>query len=123
MRLRDQVIGSLNLLRAEPGLLDGDELLVAQALADVATIGILQHRAASENRLIAEQLQYALNSRIVIEQAKGVLSARASLDMDEAFTTMRQYARNHKQLLIDVARAIAQGSLAAATVLGRPTDH
>lgn len=120
MRLRDQVIGSLNLLRAEPGVLDGDELLVAQALADVATIGILQHRAASENRLITEQLQYALNSRIVIEQAKGVLSARADLDMDEAFTSMRRYARNNGQRLTDVARAIAQGSLAATTVLGAP---
>lgn len=120
MRLRDQVIGSLNLLRAEPGVLDGDELLVAQALADVATIGILQHRAASESRLISEQLQYALNSRIVIEQAKGVLSARAGLDMDQAFTAMREYARSHSQLLVDVAQAIVQGSLATTTVIGPP---
>ncbi len=123
MRLRSQVIGSLNLLRAEPGQLDSDELLVAQALADVATIGILQHRAASETRLIAEQLQYALNSRIVIEQAKGVLSARAGLDMDEAFTAIRQYARNHNKRLVDVAGAIADRSLDVTTVLGRPTDQ
>lgn len=68
-----------------------DELLIPQALADVATIGILQHRAASESRLISEQLQYALNSRIVIEQAKGVLGARAGLDMDEAFTSIRAW--------------------------------
>ena len=120
MRLRDQVIGSLNLLRAKPGVLDGDELLVAQALADVATIGILQHRAASESRLISEQLQYALNSRIVIEQAKGVLSARAGLDMDQAFTAMREYARSHSKLLVDVAQAIVQGSLATTTVIGPP---
>jgi len=118
MRLRDQVIGSLNLLRAKPGGLDDDDLLIAQALADVATIGILQHRAASEQRLISEQLQFALNSRIVIEQAKGVLSASADLDMDAAFQAMRQYARNHNQRLTDVAGGIADGSLAASTVLG-----
>jgi GAF domain-containing protein len=118
MRLRDQVIGSLNLLGAQPGVLDPDELQVAQSLADVATIGILQHRAASEGRLVAEQLQYALNSRIVIEQAKGVLSAAADLDMNEAFTVMRQYARSHNQRLIDVAHAIAQRSLDVATVVG-----
>lgn len=123
MRLRDQVIGSLNLLRAEPGALDGDELIVAQALADVATIGILQHRAASEGRLIAEQLEFALTSRVVIEQAKGVLSASAKVDMDTAFAGMRGYARSHNQRLTDVAGAIASGSLAATTVLGRePPD-
>jgi len=118
MRLRDTAIGSLNLLRIDPGLLDGDELIVGQALADVATIGILQHRAASESRLIAEQLEYALKSRIVIEQAKGVLSARADLDMDAAFAGMRRYARNHNQRLTDVATAIADGTLTASTVLG-----
>jgi len=118
MRLRDQVIGSLNLLRAESGLLDGDELLVAQALADVATIGILQHRAADESRFIAEQLQYALNSRVVIEQAKGVLSTRGDLDMNDAFTCLRQYARNHNQQLVDVAQSIVDRSLVVTTVLG-----
>lgn len=122
MRLRHQVIGSLNLLRADPGVLDSDDLLVAQALADVATIGILQHRAASESRLIAEQLQYALNSRVVIEQAKGVLSAHAGLEMDDAFATMRRYARNHNERLSDVAQAIAQGSLAADAVCRRSSE-
>jgi len=122
MRLREQVIGSLNLLRAEPGVLDSDELLVAQALADVATIGILQHRAASESRLIAEQLQYALNSRIVIEQAKGVLSEHAGLDMDEAFKRIREYTRNHNRLLTEVAQDIARGSLPAADVVGSPNE-
>ena len=122
MRLRDTVIGSLNLLRADPGKLDGDELLVAQALADVATIGILQHRAANENRLISEQLQYALNSRVVIEQAKGVLSASVGLDMEAAFGAMRTYARSHNQRLSDVAQAIAERSLAPDTVLGAPNE-
>jgi GAF domain-containing protein len=118
LRLRDQVIGSLNLLRVEPGGPDADDLLIGQALADVATIGILQHRAASEQRIIAEQLQFALNSRIVIEQAKGVLSASSGLDMDAAFQAMRQYARNHNQRLTDVAGGVADGSIAAHTVLG-----
>lgn len=118
MRLRDKVIGSLNLLRSEPGELGADELIVAQALADVATIGILQHRAASESQLVAEQLQYALNSRVVIEQAKGVLSAGAGLDMDEAFAAIRKYARGHNQRLIDVAGAIANRSLDARLVSG-----
>jgi GAF domain-containing protein len=118
MRLRDQVIGSLNLLRSAPGGLDSDELQIAQALADVATIGILQHRAASESKLIAEQLQYALNSRIVIEQAKGVLSASAGLDMDHAFGVLRSYARNNNRRLGEVAQEIAQGTLAPETVVG-----
>ena len=117
MRLRDQVIGSLNLLRAEPGALDRDELLVAQALADVATIGILQHRAASESRLIAEQLQYALNSRVAIEQAKGILSASVGLEMDEAFKAMRSYARSHNRRLADVARDLTERTLTPAAVL------
>src|SRR2546430_1416916 len=77
MRLRQQVIGSLNLLGGQPHALDDAGLVEAQALADVATIGILQHRAASEQRLLAQQLQYALQSRILVEQAKGILAEYA----------------------------------------------
>ncbi len=120
MRLRDQVIGSLNLLRADAGVLDADDLVVAQALADVATIGILQHRTATESKLVAEQLQYALNSRVVIEQAKGVLGAQGNLDMDAAFKVMREYARGKNARLVDVAEAITNRSLGADDVLGRP---
>ncbi len=116
MRLRDQVIGSLNLLRGESGRLDDDDLLVAQSLADVATIGILQHRAAAEQRLVAEQLEFALKSRIVIEQAKGVLSAHLRLDMAQSFAALRHYARNHNQKLHDVAAAITTGALDVAAV-------
>jgi transcriptional regulator with GAF, ATPase, and Fis domain len=107
VRLRDNVIGSLNLLRIESGAIDADDLVLAQALADVATIGILQHRTATENKLVAENLQYALNSRVIIEQAKGVLAAHADVDMDEAFNAMREYARRHHQNLADVAREVA----------------
>ena len=116
MRLRAQVIGSLNLLREERSELDAGDLVAAQALADVATIAILQQRAASEQRILAEQLQYALDSRITIEQAKGVIAEHTSLDMDEAFSALRQYARNHNERLVDIAHAVAARELAAADI-------
>ena len=111
MRLRNHTIGSLNLLRAGPGELDGADVVAAQALADVATIGILQHRAAEEHRLLAEQLQYALDSRIAVEQAKGVIAQHANLDMDHAFAALRQYARSHNRRLVDVAHGVADRSI------------
>jgi GAF domain-containing protein len=117
MRLRDQVIGSLNLLRTEPGMLSDADLVVAQALGDVATIGILQHRAASEYRLLAEQLQFALNSRVVIEQAKGALAQAAGLDMDGAFAAVRRYARAHNLRLTDVADTIVSRDLSADEIM------
>jgi GAF domain-containing protein len=122
MRLRDSTIGSLNLLRANPGALTDDDLSIAQALADVATIGMLQHRAASENRLVAEQLQYALNSRVIIEQAKGMLSAHAGLEMDSSFAVLRQYARNNNRKLADVAEALVDRRLAPEVVRGAPSQ-
>jgi len=106
MRLRSELIGSLNLLRAEPGPLPATDLVAAQALADVATIGLLQHRAAEEHRLLAEQLQYALHSRIAVEQAKGVLAEHAGLSMDAAFAALRRYSRNNNLGLVDVAQSV-----------------
>jgi GAF domain-containing protein len=111
MRLRSEVIGSLNLLRRPSGSLGAADLTAAQALADVATIGILQHRAAEEARLLAEQLQYALNSRVTIEQAKGVLSERSGLDAETAFAALRRYARNHNLRLVDVAEGVVNRTL------------
>jgi GAF domain-containing protein len=119
MRLRDRTIGALNLLRSNPGGLTDDDLSIAQALADVATIGILQHRAASENRLIAEQLQFALTSRVIIEQAKGMLSAHAGLDMDASFAVLRRYARNTNGKLAEVAQALVDRRLPPETVCRR----
>ena len=117
MRLRNQIIGSLNLLGARTHALDDAGLVEAQALADVATIGILQHRAAAEQRLLAEQLQYALQSRILVEQAKGILAEYAQVDMDTAFAALRQYAREHNERLVDIADALAERRLRADAVL------
>jgi GAF domain-containing protein len=111
MRLRGNIIGALNLFRADESTLEADDVLVAQAMADVATIGILQHRAASEAYRVTEQLHHALSSRIVIEQAKGMIAERSSLDMEEAFEWLRKHARSHNLLLVDVARAIIGGTL------------
>ena len=112
MRLRDQVIGALNLFRAEPGPLDPADLRIAQALADVATIGLLHERSVRRRETVAEQLQAALNSRVVIEQSKGKLAERLGLDMDRAFTMLRDYARTTNQHLTDVARNFVTSSTA-----------
>jgi GAF domain-containing protein len=104
MRLRDQVIGALNLFRATPGRFEPADLRIAQALADVATIGLLQERSLRRSETMAEQLQAALNSRVVIEQAKGKLAERLGAGMDEAFRLLRDHARNTNQRLTDVAR-------------------
>jgi GAF domain-containing protein len=109
MRLRDQVIGALNLFRAEPSPFETADLRIAQALADVATIGLLHERNVRRSETVAEQLQAALNSRVMIEQAKGKLAERYGIDMDRAFTMLRDYARNTNQHLTDVARDFVTG--------------
>jgi GAF domain-containing protein len=118
MRLRGSVIGALNLFHAEAGEMASADVDAAQALADVATIAILQHRATLEAQIVNQQLQHALNSRVVIEQAKGMVAERAGLDMEQSFTALRQYARNHNLRLVDVAESVIGGSLAPST-LGR----
>jgi transcriptional regulator with GAF, ATPase, and Fis domain len=112
MRLRDQVIGALNLFRAEPEPLEAADLRIGQALADVATIGLLHERNVRRRETVAEQLQAALNSRVIIEQAKGKLAERLSIDMDRAFTMLRDYARASNQRLTDVARDFVTGATA-----------
>jgi GAF domain-containing protein len=112
MRLRGVTIGALNLFRTEKGTLEESDVAAAQALADVATIAILQHRAAIQAHLLVDQLSHALNSRVMIEQAKGVLAERAGLDMEGAFAWLRKHARDHNQLLVDVAQSIIEGNLA-----------
>jgi GAF domain-containing protein len=119
MRLRGAVIGALNLFQVEPGEMRQADVDAAQALADFATIAILQHRAALEAQLLNEQLNHALNSRVVIEQAKGMIAERESLNMDQAFSTLRNHARNHNLRLVDVARDIIGGNV-PASALDRP---
>lgn len=114
MRLRNETIGALNLFRVHPGVLALDELRIAQALADVATIGILQERALRRREVLAEQLQVALNSRVIIEQAKGVLAERGRLDMALAFDVLRGHARSTNQRLSDVALGVVNGTTAEA---------
>jgi GAF domain-containing protein len=116
MRLRGRTIGALNLFRTEPGPLDIDDVVVAQGLADVATIAILQHRTSLDARLLNDQLSNALNSRIIIEQAKGSVSQSTNCDMDQAFRRLRTHARNHNLGLTDLARSVVNGSLDANTL-------
>ncbi|MFI6515370.1 ANTAR domain-containing protein [Spirillospora sp. NPDC050679] len=114
MRLRDQVIGALNLFRAAPGDLPATSLGLGQALADIATIGLLQQRALHQAQLLTEQLQTALVSRVLIEQAKGVLAERHGWSMDQAFAALRDHARRRRHHLTDLARAITTRTLSAA---------
>ena len=116
MRLRGTVIGALNLFHVEPGEMREGDVDAAQALADVATIAILQHRATHEAQVVNQQLQHALNSRIVIEQAKGMVAEGESLNMEQAFYTLRNHARNHNLRLVEVAEEVIGGSLAASAL-------
>lgn len=109
LRLRGQTIGALNLFWAQPADVRADDLQVAQALADVATIAILQERLTRNRELLAGQLQSALDSRIVIEQAKGVLAERSGLDMGEAFALLRRTARSSNRRLAEIAADIIAG--------------
>jgi GAF domain-containing protein len=111
LRLRRQVIGALNLFGTGREPLSDDHLAVAQGLADIATIGLLNERAVRDQVILSEQLQTALHSRILIEQAKGVLSARAGTTVAEAFRLMRTYARRAGTPLTAVAEGIVRGSI------------
>ncbi|MCU1495512.1 MAG: hypothetical protein JWO62_3276 [Acidimicrobiaceae bacterium] len=116
MRLRGTIIGALNLFRIDQGEMTPADVDAAQALADVATIGILQHRGAAEAQVVNEQLNHALNSRVVIEQAKGMVAERESLDMEQAFARLRKHARSHNLRLVDVARDIIAGTMPASAL-------
>jgi GAF domain-containing protein len=120
LRFREQVVGALNLFRAQPGLLDDEDLAGAQAMADIATISILQERTLREARILAEQLQRALNSRVVIEQAKGVLAERTKINLDEAFELLRTYSRAHNRRLHDVAVAVISSLLTIEELASSP---
>jgi GAF domain-containing protein len=113
MRLRAQVIGALNLFSSDPRALGDDDIQVVQAMADIATIGILQERSIRDAHAFSTQLELALESRVVIEQAKGIVSERSHESVDEAFDQIRSFARAHNRLLSETARQIIDGSLDA----------
>jgi transcriptional regulator with GAF, ATPase, and Fis domain len=117
LRLREDVIGTLNLFCTKPGPLSDQDERTGQALADVATVGILAQRSLMHAELLAAQLQTALNSRVAIEQAKGVLAERRGVGVDEAFMLLRTHARNHRLRLSDLARDVADGSSTDAELL------
>jgi GAF domain-containing protein len=120
MRLRGSIIGALNLFRFDTGHMPIADIEMAQALADVATIAILQHRGAIEAHDLNKQLTQALNSRVVIEQAKGMIAERESVPMDDAFIALRHHARNHNLRLADVAESIINRSLTTSALTTRP---
>ncbi len=113
LTLRGRVLGALNLFRVTPGRLEPSAVVAAQALADVATIAIVQHRAAADAQALSDQLYLALQSRIAIEQAKGVIAESVGVGMDEAFGRLRRYARSKSRPLSEVAQDVADGRLAA----------
>ncbi|MBJ7341062.1 GAF and ANTAR domain-containing protein [Mycolicibacterium sp.] len=110
LRLRDERVGALNLFRAETGPMTHADVAVGQALADVATIGILHQRILTRSELVNQQLQTALNTRLIIEQAKGVLAERGTVDMDRAFNLLRGHARKTNRRLAELAREVVDGA-------------
>lgn len=109
LRRREDLIGAVTLFRTTPGELEKPDAQLAQAMADVATIGILSTRALRRQETLAAQLQHALNSRVVIEQAKGVLAERLGLAMPAAFAALRAYARSHNARVSELALSIVDG--------------
>jgi GAF domain-containing protein len=116
LRLRDTVLGALNLFSDHPGAIDPDNLAVVQAMADVATIGLVQQRELHRAHTVEAQLQHALHSRIAIEQSKGIIFEQADVSMSDAFGMMRTYARNTNTKLSDTARHIVDGTLTAESL-------
>ena len=110
LRLRGRVIGVMGLFRTRPDPLSTEDIILAQALADIATIALLQQRTAAHSEIERVQLQHALTSRIVLEQAKGILAERWQVTVDSAFARFRSYARAHHRQLAELAREIAEGT-------------
>ena len=117
MRLHEQVLGALNLFGTRPGVLSAQDLSLAQALADVASIALVQDRTASDREALNAQLQSALNSRIVLEQAKGLIAQSGDLDMASAYAVLRRYARDHNLRLTELAQAVVSREVPVAALI------
>jgi GAF domain-containing protein len=119
LRVRTDVIGALNLFRGSDEPFTAAELDIAQAMAEMAAIGLIQERAARERNLLTTQLQAALNSRVIIEQAKGMISEYLTMTVDDAFTVLRDYAHYHNRRLSEVASDVVDRRIPSAA-LARP---
>ncbi|WP_242623264.1 GAF and ANTAR domain-containing protein [Pseudonocardia sediminis] len=120
LRLRERTIGALSLFHRVPGALPDADRALGQALADMATIGILTERAVRRGDDVTEQLDGTLADRVLIEQAKGVLAQRGDVGMDTAFDRLRRYARDHDRRLAEIAGEVVETALVADDVLARP---
>ena len=116
LRLKAHILGCLNLFMTEPGGLAGADVALAQALADVASIAIIQDQATRDAVIREGHLQHALNSRTVIEQAKGMIAEHNRIDMDQAFSRLRAYSRNTNRRLTEVAEALVAGTTGVTAI-------
>lgn len=124
MRLRSHTLGAMGLFDSSPGLLSADDLALGRALADVASVALMQEETSSEQVRVNDQLQKALTSRVVLEQAKGILAQSGGLNMPTAFEVLRRHARNHNERLSAVAAALVSRELAVEQVLaGTPRSQ
>ena len=112
LRVRTQVIGALNLFRGSDEPFTGTEMEIAQAMAEMAAIGLIQERALRERNLLTGQLQAALNGRVIIEQAKGMLAEYLTITVDDAFKLLRSYARDFNRKLSEVAMDVVDRKIA-----------
>ena len=120
LRVRTDVIGALNLFRGTDEPFTDAEMDIAQAMGEMAAIGLIQERALRERTLLTEQLQAALTSRVVIEQAKGMLAEYLTMSVDDAFQLLRNYARDRNRRLSDVASDVVHRKIQSAALITSP---
>jgi transcriptional regulator with GAF, ATPase, and Fis domain len=111
MRLNDQILGTLGLFGVAVGSLNDEDLSLAQALAHVASVALVTGNATADQDRLTQQLQIALDSRVLIEQAKGAIAQFSMVSMDEAFALLRDYARDHNEKLTEIARSVVARTL------------
>ncbi len=122
VRLRGTIVGALNLFKRACSPLADADVLAAQALSDAAAIAIVQQRALTDARTLASQLQTALSSRVIIEQAKGMVAQYHTVTVNEAFGRLRRYARNSNNMLSDVCHDVVVGKLPLNEIISPPAS-